>query len=62
MLTNTGANITATGSLGVVTISSGATITGGTLNTANGGVMDSLNTATLQGVTISAGSLFYGQQ
>ena len=57
-VTNTGANITATGSLGVVTISSGATITGGTLNTANGGVMDSLNTATLQGVTISAGSLF----
>ena len=57
-VTNTGANITATGSLSVVTISNGATITGGTLNTANGGAMDSVGSATLQGVTISAGSLF----
>ena len=57
-VTNTGANITATGSNSVVTISNGAAITGGTLTTASGGAMGSTGSATLQGVTISAKSLF----
>ena len=57
-VTNTGGTITASGSLSAVTVSSGATITGGTLNTASGGVMGSTGSATLQGVTISAKSLF----
>ena len=50
--------ITATGSQSVVTVSSGAVITGGTLTTASGGAMGSTGSATLQGVTISANSLF----
>ena len=55
---NTGGTITSTGSLSAVTVSSGATITGGTLNTASGGVMGSTSSATLQGVTLSAKSRF----
>ena len=57
-VTNTGANITATGSQSVVTVTGGAVITGGTLNTASGGAMRSSGSATLQGVTLSAKSLF----
>jgi hypothetical protein len=57
-VTNTGANITATGSLSTVTVSNSATITGGTLNTVNGGVIASTGNATLQGLTISAGSTY----
>jgi hypothetical protein len=56
-VTNTGANITATGSLSLVTVSSSA-ITGGTLNTANGGAIETTAAATLQGLTISAGSTY----
>ena len=57
-VTNTGANITANGSLAVVAVSNSATITGGTLNTVNGGVFESTGNATLQGVTISANSTY----
>ncbi len=57
-ITNTAATITSTGSLSAVTVSNGATITGGTLNTLNGGVMASTGSATLQGVTLSAGSTY----
>ncbi len=47
-VTNKGATITATGSLSAVTISNGATITGGTLNAVSGGVMGSTGSATLK--------------
>ena len=57
-VTNTGANITANGSLAAVAVSNSATITGGTLNTVNGGVFESTGNATLQGVTISANSTY----
>ena len=57
-ITNTAATITSTGSLSAVTVSNGATITGGTLNTLNGGVMASTGSATLQSVTLSAGSTY----
>ena len=57
-VTNSGGTITATGSQSVVTVSNGAVITGGTLTTASGGAMGSTGSATLQGVTISANSLF----
>ena len=47
--TNTGANITATGSHSTVNISNNATITGGTLNATSGGAWRSApGTATLQ--------------
>ena len=55
---NKGGTITATGSLSAVTISNGATITGGTLNAVSGGVMGSTGSATLSSVTLSSGSLF----
>ncbi len=57
-VTNTGANITAAGSLAAVTVSNNATITGGTLNAVNGGVLESTGSANLQGVTISANSTY----
>ncbi len=57
-VTNTGGHITATGSLGAVTVSNSATITGGTLSAVSGGTMGSTGNATLQGVTIAAGNLF----
>ena len=55
--TNTGGIINATGALSVVALD-GATISGGTLTTSTGGVIKSLNTAALNGVTISAGSTY----
>jgi hypothetical protein len=53
-VTNTGANITADG--GTVNVS--AAINGGTLNTLNGGVMQTNGVATLNGVTLSANSTY----
>jgi hypothetical protein len=53
-VTNTGGNITATGTNSVVNLF-GSTITGGTLNTSSGGTMFIGNSA-LSGVTISSGS------
>jgi hypothetical protein len=64
-VTNTGANITASGTASgggssVVNIVNGATITGGTLSTVNTGVVETSfgNTAAIQGVTIAAGSSY----
>jgi len=55
---NTGGNITADGAGSMVAISANATITGGTLNTKNGGVMQTTGAATLDGVTIAAGTTY----
>ena len=55
-VTNTGANITANGG----TVNVNTTINGGTLNSTGGGTLQTLlnSTATLNGVTISAGSTY----
>jgi fibronectin-binding autotransporter adhesin len=64
-VTNTGGAITASGTASgggssIVDIVNGATITGGTLNTVNTGVVETAsgNTAALQGVTIASGSSY----
>jgi HPt (histidine-containing phosphotransfer) domain-containing protein len=69
-VTNTGANITASGTAtggggggggsSVVNIVNGATITGGTLSTVNTGMVETSfgNSAAIQGVTIASGSSY----
>ena len=56
--TNTGGTIKASGSNSVVTLDNNASITGGTLTDTSGGVIESLNSATLNGLTISTGSTY----
>ena len=58
-INNTGGTILSTGTNSVVNLS-GGTITGGTLTTASGGAMFSGN-STLNGVTISTGSMVTAQ-
>ena len=56
-ITNTGGAITASGTGSTVNID-GATVVGGTLNTASGGVVETVGTSTLNGVTISSSSTY----
>ena len=56
-ITNTGGNITASGT-GSVVVLTNTSVTGGTLNTSGGGVIESSATTGLNGVTISSGSTF----
>jgi hypothetical protein len=58
-VTNTGGNITASGTGSVVSLGN-SSVTGGTLNTVSGGVIETAGstTATLTGVTISKGSTY----
>ena len=53
-ITNTGGAITASGTGSTVNIDD-ATVVGGTLNTASGGLLQTVGTSTLNGVTISDG-------
>jgi hypothetical protein len=54
--TNTGGTIEALGNGAAVQLENGVTITGGTLTSTGTGVIQSLNSATLSGVTLSTGS------
>jgi hypothetical protein len=54
---NTGGTILATGASSQVLFESSVTITGGTLTGSSGGVFTDENTATLSGLTISAGTI-----
>ena len=56
-ITNTGANITASGTGSTVNIDD-ATIIGGTLNATGGGVMQTVGSSDLKGVTISSGTTY----
>jgi hypothetical protein len=55
-ITNTGGAITASGTGSTVNVE--GTIVGGTLNTASGGLMQTVSSADLHGVTISSGSTY----
>ena len=55
-ITNTGGAITASGTGSTVNVN--ATIVGGTLNTTGGGLMETVSSADLNGVTISTGSTY----
>ena len=55
-ITNTGGAITASGKGSTVNVD--GTIVGGTLNTASGGLVQTLSSADLNGVTISSGSTY----
>jgi hypothetical protein len=55
--TNTGGTILATGANSKVLLQNGVTITGGTLTSTSGGVFLDENSATLSGLTISAGTV-----
>jgi hypothetical protein len=55
-ITNTGGAITASGTGSTVNVE--GAIVGGTLNTASGGVMQTVSSANLNGVTISSGSAY----
>jgi hypothetical protein len=55
--TNTGGTILASGANSKVLLQSGVTITGGTLTSTSGGVFMDENSATLSGLTISAGTI-----
>ena len=56
-VTNTGANITASGA-GSDVVLSGASITGGTLNASGGGVLTPTGTVSLDNVTLSSGTVY----
>ena len=56
-ITNTGGAITASGTDSVVNIDN-ATVIGGTLNTASGGLLQTVGSSDLNGVTISPGSTY----
>ena len=56
-VTNTGGNLTASGTGSVVSLFN-TSVTGGTLNTSGGGVIESGGTTTLNGVTLSSGSTY----
>ena len=59
-ITNTGGTITASGKGSTVNVDD-ATITGGTLKTTKGGLMETAGTSELNGVTISTGSTYTTQ-
>ena len=56
-ITNTGGAITASGTNSVVNVDN-ATVVGGTLNTASGGLLQTVGSSDLNGVTISTGSTY----
>jgi hypothetical protein len=55
-ITNTGGTIKAVGTFGTVQLDGGVGITGGTLTSGSGGLIEDISVATVSGLTISTGS------